>query len=242
MNTAASNGTILIVEDDKKTNELLSIYLEQEGFRTIAAYSGHQALGWFSQHKPIFTVLDLMLPDLDGWHLCRKFRSSSTVPILILSARGTAKERIRGFELGADDYVVKPFSPRELVARIKAILRRARTDLAEKAIFSQGDLVVDPNKHKVTLGGKSISLTRSEYRLLEALIALPGRVFSRDELLHCLYPAGGVVVDQVINVHIASLRQKIEPEPTKPRYVLTARGVGYQFADGEVRPGQVPHG
>lgn len=227
----------MIVEDDKKTAELLSIYLEREGFKTIAAYSGREALNCASRHKPVFTILDLMLPDLDGWDLCCEFRKSSAVPILILSALGGARERIKGFALGADDYVVKPFSPRELVERVKAILRRARAAPSEENLFSQGDLVLDAVKQQVTLGGKRISLTRSEYRLLRALFAAPGRVFRRDELLHCLYPAGGVVVDRVVDVHIACLRQKIETDSSKPRYILTARGVGYQFADREPRGG-----
>lgn len=236
-NTA--RGAILIVEDDKKTAELLSIYLQREGFSTIAAYSGREALNLTSRHKPVFTILDLMLPDLDGWELCSKFRNSSAVPILILSALGGAQDRIRGFALGADDYVVKPFSPKELVARVKAILRRARADLAEKETFVQGDLALDVHNQKVTLGGKGISLTRSEYRLLKALIAVPGRVFCRDELLRCLYPAGGIVIDRVVDVHIASLRQKIEADSSKPRYILTARGAGYQFADREPRSGEL---
>ena len=224
---------ILIVEDDKKTSELLSLYLKREGFGTLVAHSGLQALNLAARNKLGFAILDLMLPDLDGWEICRRFRNSFAFPILILSALGTTQERIRGFAIGADDYVVKPFSPKELVARVKAILRRAKAEPAEKNTFTRGNLVLNTNKQNVTLGGKEISLTRSEYRLLKALITVPGRVFCRDELLRRLYPAGGVVIDRVVDVHIASLRQKIEDDSSNPRYVLTARGIGYRFADDE---------
>ncbi len=237
MNQAALRDPILIVEDNKKTSFLLSIYLEREGFKTISAYDGQQALKLARQHKPLFTILDLMLPNMDGWEVCRELRRSSDVPILILTARGEAHERIMGLTLGADDYVVKPFSPGEIVARVKAILRRTRPDtLAAKEQLSHGGLVLDLGKRKVTLHGNPVPLTPSEYKLLQALISAPGRVFLREELLNYLYPTGEAVIDRVIDVHIGNLRQKIEVDLSKPKYILTARGVGYQFADGDCQP------
>ncbi|MGB6066640.1 MAG: response regulator transcription factor [Desulfomonilaceae bacterium] len=224
---------ILIAEDDKKTASLVALYLEREGFRTIVAYDGQQALELAQRYSPIFVILDLMLPLLDGWEVCRQLRRSSDVPILILSARQEEIDRVSGLTLGADDYVVKPFSPRELVARVKAILRRGRlgrTD--EEQLLSRGDLALDPGKRKVTLRGNPVSLTPHEFNLLRTLMAVPGKVFTRDELLTKLYPREDVVViDRVADVHIGKLRQKIEEDPTNPRYILTVRGVGYQFAE-----------
>src|SRR5215216_5102148 len=171
MNQTAPKGAILIVEDNRETSALLSTYLEREGFNTVAADNGQRALELARQHELAFVILDLMLPRLDGWEVCRELRRSSDIPILILSARGEAHERILGLTLGADDYVIKPFSPGELVARVKAILRRARPDSAkQKERLSCGKLVLDLGKRKVTLGGQVISLTPSEYKLLQALM------------------------------------------------------------------------
>lgn len=224
---------ILIVEDDRKTASLVALYLEREGFQTVVAYDGHQALELARRHSPIFVILDLMLPMLDGWEVCRQLRRTSDVPILILSAREEEIDRVSGLTLGADDYVVKPFSPRELVARVKAILRRGRLGptYGEK-VLSCGDLVLDVEKRKVTLAGHPISLTPHEFNLLHILMAATGRVFTRDELLTRLYPGGDVVViDRVVDVHIGKLRQKIEKDPSNPSYILTVRGVGYRFAE-----------
>lgn len=224
---------ILIAEDDKKTASLVALYLEREGFRTIVAYDGQQALELAQRYSPIFVILDLMLPLLDGWEVCRQLRRSSDVPILILSARQEEIDRASGLTLGADDYVVKPFSPRELVARVKAILRRGRLGRTDQEqVLSYGDLALDPGKRKVTLRGNPVSLTPHEFNLLRTLMAVPGKVFTRDELLTKLYPREDVVViDRVVDVHIGKLRQKIEEDPTNPRYILTVRGVGYQFAE-----------
>jgi DNA-binding response OmpR family regulator len=227
---------ILIVEDDKKTASLLSLYLEREGFQTIVAYDGQQALELAQSHKPYFVILDLMLPRVDGWEVCRRLRQSSDVPILILTARGEEVDRISGLTLCADDYVVKPFSPREIVARVKAILRRGRLGrVAGKKILVFEDLRVDLEKYKVTLSGQLIPLTPHEFRLLQTLMTHPGRVFSRDELLDHLYPhQEAIVVDRVIDVHIGKLRQKIEKDPSNPQYIRTVRGIGYRFADKSI--------
>lgn len=239
MNQGTSKQSILIVEDNKETSALLSAYLEKEGFTTISAYDGRQALELARGQEIVFVILDLMLPHVDGWEVCRELRRSSDVPILILSARGEAHERILGFALGADDYVVKPFSPGELVARVKTILRRARPDSARPHDhLSCRELVLDLDKRKVTLCGKTISLTPSEYKLLQTLMTEAGKVFLREELLSCLYPHGDAVVDRVVDVHIGKLRQKIEQDPANPKYILTARGLGYQFSDS-VRRGRV---
>jgi DNA-binding response OmpR family regulator len=226
------NAPILIVEDDRNTAALIRTYLEREGFATIIAYDGEEALHMARQQSPGFVILDLMLPKIDGWEVCRRLRSSSDVPILMLTAREEEIDRIMGLTLGADDYVVKPFSPRELVERVKAILRRARpVGTQNKGVLSVRGLVLDPEKHTVTLHGKPISLTSSEYKLLHTLMSVPGRVFSRDELLRRFYNHGEAVVERVIDVHIGKLRQKIEQDPSNPRFILTVRGFGYKFAD-----------
>src|SRR5215208_320314 len=237
MSEGASRGTILIVEDNKETASLLVAYLEREGFDTVVASNGRQALELAEQYDLVFMVLDLMLPHVDGWEVCRQIRRTSDVPILMLSARGEAHERILGLTLGADDYVVKPFSPGELVARVKTILRRVKTESPKgKKKLTCRELVLDLEKRKVTLRGQMVQLTPSEYKLLQALMTATGRIFLRDELLNYLYPDGEAVTDRVIDVHIGNLRQKIEDDLSKPQYILTARGLGYQFAEDDEQP------
>ena len=235
MVSASISGPILIVEDNKKTASLVALYLEREGFQTVIAYDGQEAIKLTEQHKPIFVILDLMLPLVDGWEVCRQIRRSSDVPILMLTARGEEIDRVSGLTLGADDYVVKPFSPRELVARVQAILRRGRLVSAKQENgLVHRDLVLDREKRKVSLTGRPVVVTSHEYKLLEALMAAPGKVFTRDELVAYLYPRGeAVVIDRVIDVHIGKLRRKIEKDPSRPRFILTVRGIGYQFADAE---------
>jgi DNA-binding response OmpR family regulator len=224
---------ILIVEDDKKTASLIKLYLEREGFQTVIAFDGQQALELAEQYRPIFVILDLMLPRLDGWEVCRRLRQSFDVPILMLTARGEEIDRVSGLTLGADDYVVKPFSPRELVARVKAILRRGRPGAPDREkVLSFEELTLDLEKHKVTLEGRSVLLTPHEFKLLQTLMAAPGKVFAREELLDRLYPRHeATVIGRVVDVHIGKLRQKIEKNPSDPRYILTVRGIGYQFAE-----------
>jgi DNA-binding response OmpR family regulator len=232
--TKAFSGSVLIAEDDKKTASLVALYLEREGFQTVIAYDGKQALELARDRRPTFVILDLMLPAMDGWEVCREIRRFSDVPIIMLTARGEEMDRISGLTMGADDYVVKPFSPKELVARVKAVLRRGRMELGN--FVAQGDLVMDLEKRRVSLGGRVLSLTPHEYNLLKALMSLPGKTFNREELLAHLYPKGEVVViDRVVDVHIGKLRQKMEKDPAHPRYILTARGIGYRFAEPEER-------
>ena len=223
---------ILIVEDDPNTARLVQTYLEREGFATHVAGDGRQALEMFRRHDPQLVILDLMLPEIDGWDVCRRLRSASNVPILMLTARQEEIDRIMGLSMGADDYVVKPFSPRELVERVKAILRRTRpVDGFGGEVLRAAGLVLDLPKHTVTLDGHPVKLTSAEFKLLHALMAAPGRVFSRDELLDRFYQHGETVVDRVIDVHIGKLRQKIEADPANPVYILTVRGFGYKFRD-----------
>lgn len=234
MNPAELQGPILIAEDDRNTSALVATYLQREGFTTLAAYDGEEALTLARRQKPGFVILDVMLPKRDGWEICRELRKSSEVPILMLTAREEEIDRVLGLSLGADDYVVKPFSPRELVERVKAILRRARPQSsAAVPVRAYAGLVLDPARHRVTLQGRAVELTATEFKLLQALMAAPGRVFSREELLGRLYDHGETVVDRVIDVHIGKLRQKLEEDSAMPRYIQTVRGFGYRFADPE---------
>ena len=226
------NHRILIVEDDPKTSALVDTYLRREGFETQIVADGDAAIAAVDRTTFTFVILDLMVPGPDGWDICRHIRSRSDVPVLFLTARDEEADRVAGLELGADDYVVKPFSPRELVARVKAILRRPRTRLgtARRALSCNG-LELSPEKHRVTLNGNTLAVTGSEFTLLETLMSRPGQVFSRDDLLSRLYPGGEPVVDRVVDVHIGNLRRKIERDATRPFYIRTVRGIGYQFAD-----------
>jgi len=227
--------TVLVIEDDHNTAALVALYLEREGFRTLTAGDGPAGLAQARRQPPSLVILDLMLPDMDGWEVCRQLRKTSEVPIIMLTARGEEIDRVAGLTLGADDYVVKPFSPRELMARVKAILRRTApsSDRPGKQ-RTHGDIRLDLEKRRLQVKGETVSLTPHEYALLEALMGAPGRIFTRDELLDRLYPRGeAVVIERVVDVHINKLRQKIEPRPSRPQYILTARGIGYRFADPE---------
>ncbi len=229
---AFSSGPILIVEDDPNTSTLVETYLQKEGFSTLTAFDGEHALALARRHALSFVILDIMLPKTDGWEICRQLRKVSDVPILMLTAREEEIDRIMGLSLGADDYVVKPFSPRELVERVKAILRRTQPQTAPKnLILVHGELILDPIKCKVTMNGAEVSLTTSEYKLLHTLMSSPGRVFSREALLGRFYEHGETVIDRVIDVHVGKLRQKIEEDPAKPQMIQTVRGFGYRFAE-----------
>lgn len=226
---------ILIVEDDPNTSTLVETYLQREGFSTIAAFDGEQALALARSRKPGFVILDVMLPKVDGWEICRQLRKISDVPILMLTAREEEMDRILGLSLGADDYVVKPFSPRELVERVKAILRRTHLRPSqENQILSHAGLILDPVKCKVSLNDEPVNLTSSEYKLLQTLMSSPGQVFSRDALLSRFYEHGETVIDRVIDVHVGKLRQKIEEDPANPQLIQTVRGFGYRF----IEPGE----
>lgn len=230
----SASGSVLIVEDDNKTASLISLYLQREGFEPLVARDGMEAVTLARRRNHVLVVLDLMLPLLDGYEVCRKIREFSDVPILMLTAKGEEFDKVLGLTIGADDYVVKPFSPRELVARIKAILRRtgAAARGRQERIGIKG-LILDSQKHEVTLDDRRIDLTPSEFKLLHLLMRNPGRLFTREQLLDALYPAGDEVIDRVIDVHLGKLRQKLEKDPSHPRYILTVRGFGYRFTEEE---------
>jgi DNA-binding response OmpR family regulator len=237
---------ILVVDDDAKIVRLVRTYLERDGFDVVTATDGRAALAAIERHQPALVVLDLMLPELDGRAVIRALRRDEAAlgsglagtPVLILSARGSVGDRIAGLEDGADDYLPKPFSPAELVLRVKTILRRAATagETARRAGPVQpplvhGDLVVDRDRYEVTRGGVPIPLTRVEFRLLATLLEADGRVLSRDQLLDAVYGAGqSDVLDRTIDVHIGRLRDKLGDDAEQSRYVTTVRGVGYRRA------------
>lgn len=224
--------TVLIVEDDPNTANLVATYLQREGFSTLIESDGARGLQAARKQRPGLVILDLMLPQIDGLEICRRLRSESDVPILMLTAREEEIDRVLGFSLGADDYVVKPFSPRELVERVKAILRRVRpATQGGSQVLQHGDLILDPQKHKVSLKGDVINLTTSEYKLLQTLMKSPGLVFSRSQLLSHFYAHEEAVVERVIDVHINKLRQKLEADPGRPFYIETVRGFGYRFTE-----------
>lgn len=225
-----STRRILIVEDDRNTANLVETYLQREGFSTLIEHDGQKGLRAAQSEQLDLVILDVMLPGLDGMEICRTLRNESDVPILMLTAREEEIDRVLGFNLGADDYVVKPFSPRELVERVKAILRRTRS-VSIAPILRHGALSLDPEKHKVSVENRQVDLTTSEYKLLHKLMSSPGRVFSRSELLRHFYEHEDAVVERVIDVHINKLRQKIEPNPAHPIYIETVRGFGYRFTE-----------
>lgn len=231
-----ATAPILIIEDDRNIADLVRRYLERAGFETAVAHDGDEGLAMARTCKPRFIVLDLMLPGTDGWEICRSVRKQSDVPILILTARAEEMDRVVGLSIGADDYVVKPFSPREMVERVKAILRRSGSAAAPTAhILRQGGLALDSEKRRVSVDDTPVTLTPSEFTLLQTLMESPGRVFTRADLLNRLYSSGETVVDRVVDVHIGKLRRKIEADPAKPRYIETVHGIGYRFSDAEDR-------
>jgi DNA-binding response OmpR family regulator len=224
---------VLIIEDDRNTAVLISTYLEREGFTTRMVYDGSQALELARRQRHGFVILDIMLPNIDGWEICRELRKISDIPILMLTAREEEIDRVLGLSLGADDYVIKPFSPRELVERVKAILRRATRNATPVHCFRHNGLMLDIEKRRVTLDGQSVELTTVEYKLLQALMSAPGKAFSRDNLLSHIYERGESVVDRVVDVHIGNLRQKLADDPNSPRFIETVRGFGYRFIERE---------
>ncbi len=225
---------ILIIEDDHNIADLVRRYLERAGYETLVAHDGRDGLELAKKRKPRFVILDVMLPGIDGWEVCKMLRKISEVPILILTARAEEMDRVVGLSIGADDYVVKPFSPRELVERVKAILRRSGpTPTNAASVLRYNDLVLDSEKRRVTVRETLVALTPSEFTLLETLMSAPGRVYTRADLLSRLYLGGESVVDRVVDVHIGKLRKKIEPETSKPLYIETVHGIGYRFTDIE---------
>ncbi len=221
--------TVLVVEDDVKMVHLLRLYLEREGFGVMTAADGRAALEVADRARPSLVILDLMLPHLDGLEVCKRLRASSDVPILMLTARVDEVDKLLGLQLGADDYVTKPFSPREVVARVQAILRRSGPKRREQ-ILRHGDLEMDVARHRVMVAGREVHLTPIEFKVLQAFLESPERAYSRDQLLSAIYPTHeAAVVDRTIDVHVGKLRAKLGDDPTRPRYIATVRGVGYKL-------------
>ncbi len=226
---------ILVVDDDPKIVSLVQAYLEREGFRVVSARDGTSALRSFNEDHPALIVLDLMLPELGGPALLRIVRDRSTVPVVMVSARGAVADRVLGIHKGADDYLPKPFSPAELVVRIKAVLRRARDAngaAIQRGVLEHADLVIDLDRIEVRREGRTLPLTPAEFRLLVALVQARGRVLTRQALLDALYgPAQGDSLERTIDVHIRRLRDKLEEDVDAPRYIMTVRGSGYRAVD-----------
>lgn len=226
------SARILIAEDDRKQADLVRRYLEREGHAVVMAHDGREALDEARTRRPDLLVLDLMLPRVSGLDVCRILRAESDVAIVMLTARSTEDDLLLGLDLGADDYVTKPYSPRELVARVRAVLRRSGAqDGPEGQPHKIGDLVVDPARHQVHVGDRLVDVTASEFRVLECLAAAPGRVFSRRRLLEDAFGLDHYVQERTIDVHVMNLRRKIETVPALPEYLLTVYGVGYKLAE-----------
>ncbi|MGQ9839944.1 MAG: winged helix-turn-helix domain-containing protein, partial [Anaerolineae bacterium] len=204
-------------------------YLKRDGYTVLTAYDGQEALAIARRKQPDLIVLDLMLPELDGMDVCRLLRAESRVPIIMLTARSTDEDKLRGLDIGADDYVTKPFNPRELVARVRAVLRRTTPTESPPADLHFGALTISFVRHEVCLGDRPVNLTPTEFRLLEALAREPGRAFTRAELLDRVFGYDYDGIERTIDVHIMNLRRKIEPIPFRPRYIATVPGVGYRF-------------
>ncbi|OGF54725.1 MAG: DNA-binding response regulator [Candidatus Fraserbacteria bacterium RBG_16_55_9] len=221
---------ILVVDDEYEVVKLVRAYLEEAGFRVAVASDGPSAVAQFATYQPALVILDLMLPGLDGLEVARRIRRGSEVPIIMLTARTDEADRVAGLELGADDYVIKPFSARELVSRVRAVLRRAEGGLPKQKLLEANEIRVDLDKHEVSVRGQVVELTPMEFDLLAFLMQHPGRVFTRLQLLEAVRGAAYESFDRSIDAHIKRLRQKIEHDPKAPRYVLTVFGVGYKFA------------
>ena len=228
--------TILVVEDEPQIAGLVRDYLEHAGFAVVAAADGRAALALARARRPDAVVLDLGLPVVDGLDVIRALRRDSTVPIVVLTARGDESDRIAGLELGADDYVVKPFSPKELVARVRAVLRRAEAAARPVERMVVGDLEVDLGRHRASVAGRPVRLTPTEFELLATLAREPGRVFTRGQLLDAVRGFSLETYERAIDGHVRNLRRKLEPDPRTPRYVVTIHGVGYALAE----PGSPP--
>jgi len=220
---------VLVAEDDREIIKVVRAYLERAGFNVLTAYDGKEALFMARQDRPDLVILDLMLPEMDGLDVCRHLRRGSDIPIIMLTARVEEADKLVGLELGADDYITKPFSPRELVARVRATLRRAER-ASEPEIISVGEVTIDQGRHMVKVGSREVELTPTEFDLFTVLMRHPGQVFTRLQLLDRVQGYAYAGYERTIDVHIKNLRAKIEDNPRQPRYIETVYGVGYRFA------------
>jgi two-component system alkaline phosphatase synthesis response regulator PhoP len=223
---------VLVVDDDVKSVELVKLYLDRDGYQVVTAYNGVEALRLARESYPDLVVLDLMLPDIDGIEICRTLRRESDVPIIMLTARTTDQDKLTGLDLGADDYVTKPFSPKELVARVRAVLRRLPGDRVPEEIKA-GRLSMNFATHEARFDGRLLDLTSVEFKLLGILAREPGRVHSRTSLIEEALGYDFEGFDRTIDVHILNLRRKLEPDPSHPRYIKTVYGIGYKFVGGD---------
>ncbi len=222
---------ILVVDDEPKIVQLARDYLEHAGFAVITAADGQAALEAAHRRKPDLVVLDLGLPQLDGLDVTRRLRKDSNVPIIMLTARSEESDKLVGLELGADDYITKPFSPKELVARVRTVLRRVENSDSQAEILRVADLTLDLPRMKLTIGEREIELTPTEFQLLAALVAQPGRIFTRAQLLDAVHGVAFDSYERAIDAHIKNIRRKIESNPRQPRYIFSVYGVGYKFAE-----------
>ncbi|WHT17340.1 response regulator transcription factor [Crossiella sp. CA-258035] len=229
---------IVLAEDDEHQAELVRRYLERERHSVVVVGDGRAALAEVRRQLPDLLVLDVMLPRLDGLDVCRILRAESDLPVLMLTARSTEDDLLLGLDLGADDYMTKPFSPRELMARVRTLLRRGRTGRTEaEPVLTVGAVEVDPRRHEVRRDGELVECTPGEFRLLEALAAQPERVFTREQLLERLHGFDRYITSRTIDVHVMNLRRKLEPDPRKPVRLVTVYGVGYKLSDDTERRG-----
>jgi DNA-binding response OmpR family regulator len=224
-----ADAKILVVDDDKKIVDLVSLYLKKDGYHVLSAFDGGQAIDVVRLTHPDLVVLDLMLPNVDGMDVCRILRAECQIPIIMLTGRTTDADKLAGLDLGADDYLTKPFNPKELLARVRAVLRRTGDRDSGPPEVRFGDVVIDHMRHEVRSGGRVVNLTPTEFTLLEVMTREPGRAFSRVELLERVFGYDYEGLERTVDVHIMNLRKKIEPQAAAPRYVVTVPGLGYRF-------------
>jgi DNA-binding response OmpR family regulator len=224
--------TILVVDDEPQIVQLVRDYLEHAGFKVLTAVDGSTALRTASTQNPDLVILDLGLPGVDGLDVTRSLRRSGETPIIMLTARSEESDKLVGLELGADDYVTKPFSPKELVARVRSVLRRSEAAKSPTNVIRAGDVELDIPRMELTVAGRAVDLTQTEFQLVATMAREPGRVFSRAQLLNAVHGVAFESYERAIDAHIKNIRRKLEPDPHNPRYLLTVFGVGYRFADG----------
>ena len=228
------SSTILLVDDEDSVQKLLTYPLERDGFRVVSARDGEEALRLFSEEPVDLVVLDIMLPKLDGLEVCKRLRAESSVPIIMLTARDDEFDTVLGLELGADDYITKPFSIREFRSRVRALLRRAaapRRDVGESEPLVAGAVTLDPDRREARVDGRTLDLTYVEFELLRTLVAQPGKVFSRRGLLQAIWGDSSYREPRTIDVHVRHLREKVEQDPSEPELILTVRGAGYRLRE-----------
>lgn len=223
---------VLVAEDNVMQADMLGRYLRQEGYQVRIVHDGRAALDEVRRNPPDLLILDVMMPGVDGLNVVRVLRNESDLPVLMLTAKSTEDDLLHGLDLGADDYVTKPYSPRELMARVRTLLRRVHRTAAADMSIALGDLEIDPDRYEVSVRGEGVECTASEFRILHTMAASPGRVFSRGQLLSAVHGLDGYITERTIDAHVMNLRKKIEAQPRRPAYLLTVHGVGYKLVDG----------